>query len=74
MAKIIKIAIYKEGKRTFEEIDYDLYQSLLNSTSNVNTRKAGIKDSKISTTEECNCTFKLAFKNLLKRIRKWRWK
>ena len=46
MAKIIKIAVYKEGKRTFEEIDYDLYQSLLNSTSNVNTRKTAIKDNK----------------------------
>ena len=74
MGKIIKIAVYKEGKRTFEEIDYDLYQSLLNSTSNVNTRKAGIKNSKTGTTDECNCTIILAFKNLLKRIQKWRWK
>ena len=71
MSKIIKIAIYKDGKRTFEELDYDLYLDLLqlvNPNNQLKSNKAILDTVKVS--QEV-CSFKKVIKQFINKIKTW---
>jgi len=75
MSKIIKIAIYKDNQRTFEELDYDLYKSLLEynmrKTKANNTNELLEIINNDNTTNISECCFKNLFNCLKRKVKKW---
>ena len=68
----IKVAIYKDGKREFEEIDYDLYKSMLQQVKKGTISISNKNEIKVNVDINKQCCFKLFISCIKNRFKKWK--